>query len=144
LAKCAQALRRHAEAKHVKVTVSASETATPQQVLADPTRLEQVFLNLLSNAIKFSPSGGTVRVNSSVTPQGQIHVQVADDGPGIPHSQHERIFHPLERAADTAEQQGTGLGLSVARALTDAMDGCISVRSAPGRGSVFTVTLPAS
>src|SRR5690625_3616257 len=56
--KCAQALSRHSTAKQVKVLVTAKE-ATPQHVLADPTRIEQVFLNLLSNAIKFSPPGGT-------------------------------------------------------------------------------------
>jgi signal transduction histidine kinase len=110
---------------------------------ADPARLQQVLLNLIDNAVKYSqaeaPIDVRLRANAS---EAQIEVQ--DQGIGIPLSQQQRIFERFYRVSEgmTRGRDGTGLGLAIARALTEAMGGSIQVRSSPGQGSLFTVTLP--
>ena len=112
-------------------------------VKADPTRLAQVFWNLLKNAAKFTPDGGKVVV-STVNEDGQIVVEIADNGPGIPPEALSRIFEAFEQGRAEIRQQfgGLGLGLAIAKGLTGALGGTIDVRSdGAGKGSVFTVKL---
>jgi signal transduction histidine kinase len=103
-------------------------------------RVLQILVNLVSNAIRYSPEGGTVSIVTDTT--GNLaRVTVADEGKGIDAVDHGRIFQKFERV-DPTEAGGTGLGLYIARRLARAMGGDIIVRSAPGQGARFTLTLP--
>jgi signal transduction histidine kinase len=112
-------------------------------VLADPFRLGQVISNLLSNALKYSPADGTVAVSVSCEGDRAV-VSVRDDGEGIPASEQARIFERFHRVdnGSTRAVGGTGLGLYIAKQLTEAMDGKLWVCSEPGGGSTFSVSLP--
>ena len=113
------------------------------KVWADPKRLSQVLTNLLSNACKYNRAGGQVVLD--VLPQGDwVEIAVSDEGPGISEGDLGRLFQPFQRLAATAQKPGTGLGLTIVKLLVEQMGGSISVRSTPGRGSVFTVNLRAT
>jgi signal transduction histidine kinase len=101
--------------------------------------------NLLSNAIKYSPDGGAVTVDA--TRDGDaISVSVTDAGIGIPAEARERIFDRFYRvdSSETRTIGGTGLGLSLVREIVREHGGSVSVDSIDGRGSTFSVTLPAA
>ncbi len=107
----------------------------------DPDRMAQVLGNLLSNAIKYTPQG-TVSVEAHVR-DGEVAITVADTGIGIAPEEQPRIFEPFYRSRrDKRFPQGMGLGLSIARDLVLAHNGCIDLESAPGQGSRFTVRIP--
>jgi signal transduction histidine kinase len=111
-------------------------------VQGDPVRLQQVFNNLLSNAIKYSPLGGPVEV--TVCQRGaEVTVCVADSGIGMAEEELRQVFAPFRRArrATDAAIPGVGLGLYVARRIIEAHGGTLTVRSSPGEGSAFLVTL---
>ena len=111
-------------------------------VSGDRERLRQVVTNLVENAVKYSPPGGAVRV-SAASRGSVVNVAVADDGPGIAPDDHELIFEKFGRAnASESAKPGTGLGLYIARSIAEAHGGTIVVRSAPGRGATFTLSLP--
>lgn len=107
----------------------------------DADRIQQVLVNLLDNATKYGDSPVTVHVGQT---NGVIQIKVADRGPGIPLSEHERIFEKFYRADPhlTRAPSGTGLGLYISRELIRRMGGRIEVRSRPGAGSTFVVELP--
>jgi signal transduction histidine kinase/ActR/RegA family two-component response regulator len=112
-------------------------------VQADRQRLSQVLVNLISNAIKYNRRDGTVTISCQEEGAGQASIVVSDTGPGISPENIERIFVPFERlGAEQTAVEGTGIGLPLARALTDAMRGQLTASSVLGQGSVFTVTLP--
>jgi len=113
-------------------------------LLADRKRLKQVVSNLLSNAIKYNHAGGWVRIVArQLEDEDAIELGIEDGGPGLSAEQQARLFNPFDRlGAERTTVQGTGLGLALTRQLLDAMGGTISVRSAPGEGSVFRVQLP--
>jgi signal transduction histidine kinase len=111
--------------------------AGPVEVAGDANSLEQLFLNLLLNAAEASPVEGHVQLSVSTDPS-EVLVEVQDEGPGIPASEHERIFEPLV----TTKGEGTGLGLSIARRIARAHESDIEVESAPGTGATFSVRLP--
>jgi signal transduction histidine kinase len=117
----------------------------PCVVDGDRRRLEQVAMNLLTNAVKYSPVGGKIRVQLGRAPGGVVRLAVADGGPGIGKADRARVFERFYRLdnEETLRAPGTGLGLPIAKALTELHGGKIALRSAPGRGSVFVVTLPA-
>ena len=113
--------------------------------LCDPDRAQQVLLNLLSNAVKYTPSGGRVSVTARAGGDGRVHVQVSDTGRGIPADKLATIFEPfvqLERHRVESSQVGVGLGLAISRDLAHGMGGDLTVESAPGAGSTFTLVLP--
>lgn len=121
------------------------------RVSGDAARLQQVFWNLLKNSAKFSPAGAIIRIRASVTARAagekpRLVVDVVDEGSGIAPDDIERIFQPFEQATAGHRQRGLGglgLGLSIARAITELHDGSIRVRSdGAGKGAVFTVELP--
>lgn len=101
----------------------------------------QILVNLLGNAVRHSPERGTIAVVGER--QGDwVSVTVADEGPGVAAADHERIFERYERVGDTPG--GIGLGLAISRRLARSMGGDIELRSAPGEGARFTLTLPAA
>ena len=132
-------------ASQVRVSV---EPDVPE-LMADHSQLRQLLTNLMTNAIEAMGPGGRVNVRvsrlldesesgSGVPSQGQVVIEVHDQGPGISEDDLERIFSPFF----TTKPQGTGLGLSIVRKVVDAHDGIIEATSAPGRGTTFRVTLP--
>lgn len=112
-------------------------------VLADESKLEQILINLLTNALKFSQAGDTVSI-SCHDGDDQVRITVRDTGIGIAEDKLESIFEPfvqIGRSLSSAHE-GTGLGLAISRDLARAMNGDLTVRSQPGEGSEFTLTLP--
>jgi PAS domain S-box-containing protein len=112
------------------------------RVRADVEKARQILLNLLTNAVKFTPSGGRIEVWCELTAQ-QALIHVQDTGRGIPENQQERIFDPFVQVDRqlTPGQEGVGLGLAISRDLASGMGGRLSVRSAVGKGSCFTLSL---
>jgi signal transduction histidine kinase len=112
-------------------------------VRADRKRLFQVLVNLISNAIKYNHRDGTVTISCQEEGTGQAIITVSDTGPGISPENIERVFIPFERlGAEQTAVEGTGIGLPLARALTEAMKGRLTLSSVPGQGSAFTISLP--
>jgi signal transduction histidine kinase len=136
--------RFRARAQERSVTVRLELQATDRVVRADRERLDQVLDNLVANAIRYSPGGGAVLLQA-VTARDEIVVAVTDQGPGLTAEQCERVFERFYRVDPSRSRAlgGSGIGLAIARALTDAMGGRIWAESAgPGRGSTFRVALP--
>jgi len=124
------------------ITISQDCPRTGLAALADWQRLSQVLVNLLSNAVKYNREGGTIAVTCREDGADQVSLVVADTGPGIAQENLERIFVPFERAgAEFSGVEGTGIGLPLAKALTEAMGGQLTVSSVPGEGSAFAVRL---
>jgi PAS domain S-box-containing protein len=117
-------------------------TGDPVTVITDPRRVRQILLNLLSNAIKFG-EGKPITVQSRARPDGGIEVDVTDLGIGIPEEDLDKIFDEFVQLSQPNQHQGTGLGLPISRRLAVLLDGSLTVRSAPGEGSTFRLTLPA-
>jgi PAS domain S-box-containing protein len=114
-----------------------------EDVMADPDRTIQVLINLLSNAVKHAPSGSTVEVKTAR--EGMMAaVAVRDHGPGIPSHKVDFIFEPFTQldGSDTRRIAGTGLGLTIAKALAEKQGGGIRVASREGQGATFTLTMP--
>ena len=133
----------YAETYGVRFLLDAPSVA--DRVMVDPDRLMQVITNLLSNAAKFSPPGSEVhiRLRPGLT---SIRIEVEDFGPGIPEEFKTRIFEKFAQAdaSTTRRFEGSGLGLSIARKLTEAMGGTIGFSTVVGRGSMFYIDLPQS
>jgi signal transduction histidine kinase len=111
-------------------------------ISADPDRLAQAVGNLVSNAIKYTPPQGSITVSAG-SQAGEVWLRVTDTGPGIAAEEQARIFAPFYRGPVAGRfPQGMGLGLSIARDLVTAHDGRLTVESAPGSGSQFTIWLP--
>jgi signal transduction histidine kinase len=110
---------------------------------ADRERVKQIVLNLLSNAVKFTAAGGTVHITVGKTAE-EVHLCVQDTGVGIPGDKLESVFEAFVQldASLTRASGGTGLGLAISRQLARAMNGDLTVQSALGKGSTFTLTLP--
>jgi PAS domain S-box-containing protein len=108
---------------------------------ADANRLVQVFDNLISNAIKFTPERGCVKV-SVASDEETIVASVSDTGCGIPVSEQPRLFERFFRSSATRDVPGTGLGLTIVRAIVESHGGSIACESTPGDGTTFTFTLP--
>lgn len=114
-------------------------------VLGDEQALRRVFQNLVGNAIKYGASGGWIGIRARTSGR-DVAISVEDRGMGIEPAEQARIFEPFYRApgAIAAQIQGAGLGLSLVQRIVEALGGRITVRSAPGSGSEFTVHLPAA
>jgi signal transduction histidine kinase/CheY-like chemotaxis protein/purine-cytosine permease-like protein len=133
-------VRPQAEAKGLRFTVQ-RQGELPAWVRADAKRLRQILINLLSNAVRFTDEGEvTLRLDFR---QQVARIDVVDTGIGIAEQDQKRIFLPYERGAAgrRARDSGTGLGLTITHLLTDMMGGDLTLKSAPGRGSTFTLRL---
>jgi two-component system sensor histidine kinase BarA len=119
----------------------------PDEILADPTRLNQIISNLVNNALKFTEQGG-VLIRLDAVPDGEtgagMIIEVIDTGIGIPADKIDTIFESFSQADQSTTRRfgGTGLGLTVCQRLVSAMNGEITVISAVGKGSTFRVTFP--
>ena len=138
-------VRRKADSKGLALEVR-PDGPLPQHILTDPTRLRQILVNLINNAIKFTDTGSvcvTTRLleAESVTPRLQF--DVSDTGLGMSEGQIAKLFRPFVQAdsSTTRKYGGTGLGLTISKRLARMLGGDIAVRSQPGRGSTFVVTV---
>ncbi|MGH9794990.1 MAG: ATP-binding protein [Candidatus Acidiferrales bacterium] len=169
---CAETGRFRAADKRIAIEVAYPDDPRSLRVRGDARRLAEILQNLLDNAVQYTPEGGHITVRASGTgfqparaeasqprPDAAaarslesactipwVRISVADTGIGIPHDQQHRIFERFYRvdAARSREVGGTGLGLAIARHLAEAHGGHIDLESEVGRGSTFTLVLPAS
>jgi signal transduction histidine kinase/CheY-like chemotaxis protein len=112
----------------------------PRWVRGDAGKLRQILINLLGNAIKFTPSGAvTVRASWH---EGMADFEIDDTGPGISEEDQARLFTPFAQGETSVAQEGTGLGLAISRSYARLMGGDLALRSAPGLGSVFRLSVP--
>jgi signal transduction histidine kinase len=124
------------------IEIETEEALPPAQV--DPDRLHQVLMSLVSNAVKFSPAGSPARI-SVCSGDESVEISVSDTGPGIEPEELRSLFDE-DSAGEGPEgtEPGSGLGLYLARSLTEPQGGRINVTSRPGEGSCFTIVLPRS
>jgi signal transduction histidine kinase len=127
--------------KSIRIQIDPCEAI---EAFGDPVAAEHVVENLLSNAIKFAPKGSTVRVEVEHGNPGAARIRVLDRGPGIDDSDRKRLFQRYVRlsARPTSGESSTGLGLSIAKQLSDAMHGLLTYEPREGGGSIFTFELP--
>ncbi|MGE5198484.1 MAG: sensor histidine kinase [Rhodospirillaceae bacterium] len=139
VARAVNLYRDVADAKGVALTALTPDDVV---VVADGTRLEQVAANLIDNALKYTPAGG--RVDVEVRSAGsRAQVRVSDTGPGIRPDELPHIWDRLFRGDTSRAERGLGLGLSLVKAVVEAHGGTVEVESEVGRGSTFTISLPA-
>jgi len=137
--------RPAADAKGLDVSLQIADTVPPV-VVTDPLRLCQILWNLMGNAVKFTERGHVVArldTEGEVGERARLRLSVSDTGIGIPEETQAALFQPFRQADATTARRfgGSGLGLSIARQLTETMGGTIALESRPGEGSTFTVRL---
>ena len=145
LKECAEPFRMQALKENRDFQLSC-EVSDPV-VMADPSRLTQIFNNLLSNAFKFTGTDGQVRVSlrqADSRRYANYQLVISDTGRGMSGEYLKKIFEPYEREARFGDNHvpGTGLGMPIVKSIVTQMDGQIKVESEPGQGTTFTVTLP--
>jgi PAS domain S-box-containing protein len=140
LADCLGLIAPQAQARGLRV----ESAGLPElQLCADPKRLKQVLLNLLSNAVKYNREQGRIRLTAHQHPVGRLRLSISDDGPGIPADRLDELFQPFNRlGAESSEVEGTGIGLTITRQLTELMHGSVGVISPEGEGATFWIELP--
>ena len=110
-----------------------------------PEVLDRICSNLLSNALKFTPAGGCVEFRALLLTEGkeqQLVVEVRDNGPGISAAEQERLFDRFYQAESEQKERGSGVGLAIVKQSVELLGGRVAVESEPGRGAVFTATVP--
>lgn len=120
-------------------TIEFADLSDFNTVFVDRSRIEQVILNLISNAIKFSPEGSEVRVEIQNKKSNEVCLRVIDSGEGIPDSYRKKAFSRFSQidSSDSRRKNGSGLGLSICKAIVDLHDGIIDYESAAGKGTTF-------
>ena len=133
-------------AQERNIAIATSGVAACPDLDIDPRAMKQVLVNLLSNAIKYTPPGGQIELRFAAREDGGAAIEIADTGIGMSAADLRIAFEPFGRAdaAEARRQQGSGLGLSLARALVRLHGGDLTLASRPGYGTTATVTLPAS
>ena len=132
-------------ASNKSISFTTSITGVPKYLYTDKVRLQQVMKNLLSNAFKFTPEHGSIAIN--VTPGADARMVsfcIKDSGIGIPEDKQKIIFEAFQQADGSTSRKygGTGLGLSISRELANLLSGFITLKSEPGKGSEFVITIP--
>jgi two-component system, OmpR family, sensor histidine kinase BaeS len=142
LQRAGAAYSAQAQAQHVTLAVQAA--ADGAEVDVDPERMAQVLGNLLGNALRYTPAGGTITLTAE-SAGGMVHLLVADTGAGIAAGDLPHIFERFYRADRSRQQENgsSGLGLAIAKSIVEAHGGTITVTSAVGQGTTFTISLPA-
>lgn len=141
-------VKQQAQKKHLQLTIQLSPHLP--ELLVDERRIRQVLINLLTNAVKFTPNGGQITLEASLTPEpqgmGNLCIAVSDTGIGISADNIPKLFQPFIQvdSALNRQHEGTGLGLALVKRLVELHGGSINVRSEVGVGSCFTVALPLS
>lgn len=122
-----------------------TEKFVGSMVAVDSVRFKQVLLNLISNAVKYNRQNGKVSISSTITDNGMKRISIMDTGVGIPKDKHREVFTAFSRlGAEGSDVEGTGIGLTIAKQLVEAMNGKIDFKSTKGRGSTFWIELPVS
>jgi signal transduction histidine kinase len=133
-------LKLKLDSQRVGVTVEREDALRP--ILIDPEQLKEVLVNLLSNAMEAMDGPGRVEIRENegfMEPMGRVAViSMADSGPGVPEEERERVFEPFH----TTKEEGTGLGLPIARRIVAEHGGTLTLTQAKGGGAKFTITLP--
>ncbi len=139
---CVERHTPRAEARRQTLTVAAPDGPTPA-AWADEEAIDHILDNLLDNAVKYTPEGGAIRVGWGAE-DGQVWLEVADNGIGIPEADLPHIFERFYRVdkARSRRMGGTGLGLAIVKHLAQAMKGSVHAASRVGRGATFRVRLP--
>lgn len=139
LADCARRMKILCERKGVSILLRIDDTI---EIQADEEKLRSAVLNLIDNAIKYSKEGGTVVVSTRGSGE-RIEIAICDEGEGISEGDTKYIFERFHRAeSNRSNRDGSGLGLAIVRRIAQLHEGTVSVVSHPGKGSVFTLTLP--
>lgn len=148
VADAVELVRPQANASHLNLEIRLSMLKN-EKVIGDPLRIRQVCINILSNAVKYTPEGGNVlvevRQEDGVRRGYENYIfRCEDTGVGMSEEFQRKLFQPFERAQDSTSSKiaGTGLGMAITKNIVDMMSGDILVESSPGKGSVFTVTMP--
>lgn len=138
-----EVLRLKAADKGLTLQIETAPETADTRVEADPSAMQQVILNLFENALKFTPAGGQIGIRSSVERiPGVWRVEVWDTGRGLTEEEAERILHPFAQAKAEDAARGWGLGLSICLSLLELQKGELRVRSEPGKGAAFIISLP--
>jgi two-component system cell cycle sensor histidine kinase PleC len=133
-------------AEQAGVSVAVEVAADLPLIVADELRLKQIVLNLLSNAVKFSPPESEIRVSARVNETGGLAIAVSDRGCGMTPAEVVLALQPFGQVSSAVakSKEGTGLGLPLARRMTEIHGGRLDVVSVPKEGTIVTVLLPAS
>jgi CheY-like chemotaxis protein len=130
-----------AAGRSIRITTDCEHPALA--VFVDRQRLSQILVNLISNAVKYNHKDGSITISCQQEGTDQVSIVVTDTGPGLSPENIERIFLPFERlGAERTAVEGTGIGLPLAKALTEVMRGQLTASSVLGQGAAFTVSLP--
>lgn len=126
-----------------RITVDVPHDLT---ALADAGLLDRVVANIAENALKYTPVGAAIRIDGTAIDDSNAGaralLRISDNGPGVPDHHQDRIFAPFQRLGDVPQKDGVGLGLAVARGLTEAMGGTISTEDTPAGGLTFVLSFP--
>lgn len=133
-----------AQAQEQRIALAVQPAANLPEVDVDPERMAQVLGNLLSNALRYTPVGGAITLGAEAE-TNTVRLRVRDTGAGITADALPHVFERFYRADPSRQQDGSsGLGLAIAKGIVEAHGGSITVASAPGRGTTFTISLPAA
>jgi signal transduction histidine kinase len=138
-------LTPNAQERQVRLQLDTSRFPTDNPpFVCDGPAIQQALVNLIDNAIKHSPAGAEITVGLSLEADHSLRLWVRDQGPGIPRSEHERIFERFYRLGSELrrETQGVGIGLAIVKHIVEGHGGHARVESEPGHGSCFTLELP--
>lgn len=129
-------------AKEKGITLSMNNSFSGE-IMVDEGRLKRVFANLLDNAVKFTDEGGVIDINIRES-SGNLSIEIADSGAGIPDADIPFIFHPYRRGRKEVPGKGFGVGLAYVKSVVNMHNGIIDVKSREGHGSSFVIRLPVS
>lgn len=138
--KRASAYQTLGDSRSVKIECRISDDV-PEYIVTDAAKLHRIIINLLTNAIKFTRDNTIVKVYAYAGPGMRLIVDVTDEGDGIEEANIENIFNPYVSQANQ-NTEATGLGLTISKYFADILGGSITVKSAPGKGSTFTLSIP--